>query len=77
MPAVGIASPSFWHFLAFFWDEIHPARSGVPYPALQEEVPELGGDGAGQEGPSGGVCAVYPSSFSGSTVTEQTALFCQ
>ena len=40
--------------LAFFWDEIHPARSGVPYPALQEEVPELGGDGAGQEGPSGG-----------------------
>lgn len=54
MPAVGIASPSFWHFLAFFWDEIHPARSGVPYPALQEEVPELGGDGAGQEGPSGG-----------------------
>jgi hypothetical protein len=23
------------------------------------------------------VCVVYPSSFSGSTVTEQTALFCQ
>jgi len=42
MPAVGIASPN------------RPARSGVPYPALQEEVPELGGDGAGQEGPSGG-----------------------